>query len=283
MLTSIDILVAVQRDRAGEYYQNLSANQDFSIQIVSDTGDTLEILSDRDRHVDILIIDNSLPGVFDLITDLRHTYPRLLIILVDEEADFGLPGHADDISTEPFTNQDLEKRIRRLMSDRRLETLRADSLPAVRQFAKRLRTAPPGEGGKYQAAVSASFDLNYDYVAFYRLESIEPLKIELKAQEGPKSIQAVAPKQGSEDDIIGWVAKNRQIRISSPEDTLNHPLVARGRLGAAACIPVIFSGTNYGVLVACREQPGSISQENVLMLELISTQLAAAISKERVD
>ena len=39
-------------------------------------------------------------------------------------------------------------------------------------------------------------------------------------------------------------------------------------------------GNRYGVLIACREVPNSITQENVLMLELVTAQLGAAISKE---
>jgi GAF domain-containing protein len=44
---------------------------------------------------------------------------------------------------------------------------------------------------------------------------------------------------------------------------------------------VEFSGTSYGVLIACRDRPSSITQENVLMLELICAQLAAALGKEK--
>jgi GAF domain-containing protein len=198
---------------------------------------------------------------------------------VDEEADFGMPGQADEISTEPFENNDLIKRITRLMSDRQLETLRADSLPAVRQFAKELRKGS-GEMGKQQAAVAACKDLGYDYVAFYRLENSNPPTVTLKAQDGPAPIQAVAPKAAAPDDLLMWVAQNGQSRITGPQDSPNYPLVAKGRLGAAVCVPVIFSGNRYGVLIACREMPNSITQENVLMLELVTAQLAAAISKE---
>jgi hypothetical protein len=35
-------------------------------------------------------------------------------------------------------------------------------------------------------------------------------------------------------------------------------------------------------MTACRERPGTITQENVIMLELISAQLAAALSKEQM-
>jgi hypothetical protein len=278
-MPSIDLLAAVRREHAGRYYKNLSTHKDFKLEIVSDTRDALDILSDRDRRVDVLVVDNGLGGTDDLIADLRQTYPRLLIVLVDEEADFGIPGQADEISTEPFENEDLIRRITRLMSDRQLETLRADSLPAVRVFAKKLRTAS-GEGGKYQAAVEACQEMGYDYVGYYRLESLNPFSLTLKAQTGPNAITAIMPKQAAEEDIIGWVSKTGQSRIAGAQDTPTHPLVSRGRLGAAACVSVDFSGTRYGVIIACREQPNSINQEQVMMLELISVQLASSISKE---
>lgn len=274
-----DVLIAVRREDASRYYKNLSAQKDLRLQIVSEKADALNVLADPDKHVDVLVIENHLGGVFELITELRHTYPRLFIIIVDEEADFGLPGQADEISTMPFTNNDLVRRITRLMSDRQLETLRADSLPAVREFAKRLRKAV-GEAGKQQAAVSACKDLDYEYVSFYRLESLDPLKLSLKAHEGTPPVMAAAPKQSVPEDVITWVAQTGQSRIVSPEDEPNYLLVKRSRMGAAACVPVIFSGARYGVLVACRERPGTIGQDHVMMLELVCAQLAAAISKE---
>lgn len=278
-MASIDVLVVVRREDASRFYKNLSAYPDFHVQLVSDLGDALVILADRNQHVDVLVVDNRMGHTFEFIAELRQTYPRLFIVLVDEEADFGMPGQADEISTEPFTNDDLIRRITRLMSDRQLETLRADTLPAVREFAKELRKAT-GELGKQQAAVAACKDLGYVYVAFYRLEAADPLQLVLRAQDGPTPLQGVAPKQATPEDLMGWVAQNGQSRIAGQNDTPNHLFVAKGRLGAAACVPVILSGNRYGVLVACREQPGSISQENVLMLELVSAQLAAAISKE---
>jgi GAF domain-containing protein len=281
-MPNVDVLVAVRREQASRYYKSLSANKDFRIQLVSDTGDAFNVLGDREQHIDVLVLDNGIGQAYDLISELRQTYPRLFIVLVDEEADFGMPGMADEISVEPFTNDDLARRISRLMSDRQLETLRADSLPAVRQFAKELRKAT-GELGKFQTAVAACKDLGYSYVAFYRLEAADPLKVTLRAQDGSTPIQAVAPKQATADDLMAWVALNGQSRIAGPNDKPNHPLVARGRLGAVACVPVTFSGNHYGVLVACRDQLGSITQENVLMLELIAAQLASVVSKEIVS
>ncbi len=282
MTTVVHILVAVPREDASRYHKKLSASKDFRLNIVSDRRDVLTALANRDVHVDVLVLDNRIGSIYDLIGDVRHSYPRLFIILVDEEADFGMPGQADDISTTPFENDDLAKRITQLMSDRQLETLRADSLPAVRDFAKRLRKAN-GEYGKQQAAVSACTDMDYQYVAFYRLESLTPLRLTLKAQDGPNALQSVAPKQAVENDLMSWVAQTAQSRIAGPDDEPTHPLVKRGRLGAVACVPVMFSGQKYGVLVACREEPGTITQENVIMLELVCAQLAAAVSKEIIS
>lgn len=279
-----NVLAAVRRDEASRYYKSLSTHKNFKLQIVTDFKDALDVLGDRDQHTDLVVVDNHLANTDDFIAELRHSYPRLFIILVDEEADFGWPGQADEISTTPFDNDDLARRITRLMSDRQLETLRADSLPAVRDFAKRLRKAT-GEGGKQQAAVTACMDLDYYYVAFYRLESANPPNLTLKAQEGPQAIKAIAPKlaKADENDLLTWVAQTGQSRMTGPDDEPNYPLVRRRRLGAAACVPVDIAGNRYGVLIACREEPESIQQENVLMLELVSAQLAAAISKEIVS
>lgn len=284
-MSVIDVLVAVRREDASRYYKNMAAYPELRVQIVSSTADAVAVLADQNKHVDILVIDNQLGGVFGFINELRLTYPRLLIVLVDEAADFALPGEADDISTDPFTNDDILRRITRLMSDRKLETLRADNLPAVREFAKHLRRAT-GESGKQEAAVTACMDLGYQYVAFYRLENTDPTRLTLRAQRGPAALQAAAPRQAAPDDLITWVAQNGQSRITSPTDESNQPtlnLIRDGKVGAAACVPVVFSGNRYGVLLACRDQAASITQENVLMLELVSAQLAAAISKEIVS
>ncbi len=277
-MANTDILVAVRREHASRYSENLSAYKEFRVKLVTDIAAALEVLNDPDKHVDLLVLDNGLDSAFQVVKDLRATQPRLVIVLVDEDADFAMPGQADDISTDPFTDDDLVRRINRLMSDRRLETLRADAMPPVREFAKKLRKAV-GETGKQQAAVSTLRELGYDYVAFYRLENVDPLQVTLKAQDGPAPIQAVAPRQASPDDIIGWVAKNGQSRIAAPADELNYPLVRRGRLGGAACAPV-GTTSRYGVLIACCDPARTITQQQVMMLELVSAQLAAVISKQ---
>ncbi|MEO0564792.1 MAG: hypothetical protein AAF125_21985, partial [Chloroflexota bacterium] len=135
MPKTIDILAAVPQSDAKRFYQNLREQQDFAVRISTDLRDALKDLADRDTPTDVFVLSQVFPQTTELINRLRQSYPRLLIILVDEEADFAIPGQADAISTDPFNNDDLAKQIQRLMSDRQLETLRADSLPAVRQFA----------------------------------------------------------------------------------------------------------------------------------------------------
>jgi GAF domain-containing protein len=224
-------------------------------------------------------VDHGLGGVFEFIRELRNAYPRLLILLVDEEADFGTPGYADEVSVEPFHNDDLLRRIKRLTEERMVETLRADALPPVRAFAKALRRAGPGPA-KQQAAVEAILELGYDFVAFYNLTPTTPPELTLGAQVGAQAVMAMAPqKQDYDGSLVGWVAQNGQSRVVGPNDDPNHPFVKQGRFGAGACIPV---GTTlrFGVILACRDQPDAISQQNVLMLELVSAQLASALAKQ---
>ncbi|NDJ76289.1 MAG: GAF domain-containing protein [Chloroflexi bacterium] len=238
-----------------------------------------EVLADSKKRTDVFVVDNSLGDVYELVSELRQTYPRLLILMVDEEADFGMPGHADEVSVEPFKDDDLLKRIKRLTEERSLQTLRADALPPVRQFAKSLRRAGPGQS-RQQAAVEAIKELGYDYVAFYSVMPTTPPELSMNAQVGPHAVTAIAPqKQDYQASLVGWVAQNGQSRIVGPDDEPNHPFVKQGRFGAGACVPV---GTTlrFGVLLACREQPNAITEQNVLMLELVSAQLASAMAKQ---
>ncbi len=277
-MAGIEVLVAVREEHASRYHKNLSMISNFRVRIVTNMNDAYEDLGNPARHTDVLVLDNGLDDGFTAVRALRNKFSRLVIVLVDEEADFALPGQADDISTDPFSNGDLARRINRLMSDRSLETLRADAMPPVREFAKKLRKAV-GEFGKQEAAVKALRDIGYDYVAFYRIDTSEPMTLTLKAQEGSPAIQSVAPKQASPNDLMTWVATNGQSRVAAPTDEINHPLVKKSRLGAAAA--AVVGGTNrYGVLVACREKPDSISPQDVLILELVCAQLAAVSTRE---
>lgn len=273
----IHLLVAVPREDANRYYKNLSVQTDISLQIVTDAASALEALSNREPRIDVIVLSQPLSGAADLVEEVRETHPRLLIVIVDEQADFALPGQADEISTEPFNNDDLVRRINRLMSDRQLETLRADTMPAVREFAKHLRSAV-GDYGKADAAVSALRALGFDYVAFYRIDSLAPLTVTLKVQQGETALQMAAPMEATSDDIIGVVARSGQSRSASGQDAVTHPLVSRGRMGAVACVPV-GTTTRVGVLV-CGKLASPITQDQVLVMELISAQFAASVYKD---
>ena len=275
-MSQAHILAAIRSDAAETYRAYLQPQVDCALQVVTDKEAMAQILAEPDRPVDILIIDNELGDVFEAIRRLRQSYPRLLIILVDEEADFSLPGRADDVCNDPFTQGELLESIRNLLKERQTETLRADSLPPVREVAKKLREAS-GYRGKAQAVVE-QIGGSYDLVVFYQLTAPDnPLT--MTTSVGPTSITSVVPEEQKDTTLVAWVAKNGQSRIVGPADSPNFSLVQRGRMGAGACVPVGVD-TRYGVLLACREVPDSITQEEVLMLELICTQLASALAKE---
>jgi GAF domain-containing protein len=277
--SNIYVLSAVRLPSVARYREYLSKDPKLKTAVVTSEANAREILTNPEKRTDVFVVDNGLGNVYELIKELRQTYPRLLILMVDEDADFGMPGLADDVSTEPFKDDDLIKKIKRLAEERRLETLRADALPPVRNFAKSLRKAGKGLG-KQQAAVEAVRELGYDYVAFYAVAPTDPPSLSLAAQVGPNAITSQVPVRSDYGGLLGWVAQNGQSRIVGPTDTPNHMLVEKGKYAAAVCVPV---GTTlrFGVLFACREQPGMITQQNVLMLELVSAQLASALAKEQ--
>jgi hypothetical protein len=277
-MSKINVLVAVELASTLRYRENLSTESVFNLNFVPNFEKMFEVLSSI-KPTDVVIVDNALGDVFEIVDKLRQDYPRLLIITVDEEADFSLPGQADDVSNDPFRNDDLIKKIKRLIEDRRLATLSADSLPSVRSFAKTLMRAKGGNA-KTQAAISAIHDLGYDYVAFFSITPTDPPIVNVTAQAGDNSVTSSAPKKlDYEKSIIGVVAESGESRVVSPEDSPNHPFVSRGRFGAGVGVPV---GNNmqFGVVFACRDQPGTISQEDVLMLELVSAQLASALARD---
>ncbi len=279
MSQQLNILVAAQSHSAERYQTGLSKEPQFSIKVVSDLNQARQALDDPTQQTDVYVIDNGLGDTYDIIKEIRHSYPRLIIILVDEDADFAMPGRADDISTSPFTNDDLITRIKRLTEDRRLQTLRADALPPVRLFAKAVQSAGKSKS-RQQAATEAVQQLGYDYVAYYSVTRSENPTLILVAQCGEDEVTKLAPKHPEyQDSLVGWVAQNGQSRTVSPNDDPNHPFVAKRRFESAACVPV---GTTlrFGVMLACRTAPNAISQENVMMLELVSAQLASALAKE---
>ena len=273
----IHVLAAVKLQSLVQFRESLHQDTQLKLLLVHSEDDARKKLADSQTRTDVFVVDNSLGDVYELLKDLRQTYPRLLIVLVDEESDFAMPGHADDVTTTPFENDDLLKRIKRLNEERSLETLRADALPPVRQFAKSLRRT--GQS-KPQSAVGAIQELGYDYVVFYNIVPTTPPELRLSAQVGPSGLTAMAPQQQDyESSLVGWVAQNGQSRIIGPNDQPNHPFIRQQRFGSGACVPV---GTTmrFGVICACREQPDAITQQNVMMLELVCAQLASALAKQ---
>jgi len=281
-MANLSILAAVPLQATARFREGFAAEPQFEITLVTDLDNALAVLDDASKQIEVFVIDNALGNIdaYEVVKEIRQTYPRLIIILVDEEADFALPGRADDVSTTPFENNDLVNRIKRLNEDRRLQTLRADALPPVRAFAKQLLKAGKGVS-KQQAAVAAVQEIGYDYVAFYSIKQVTPPELSLVAQVGAEEVLRLAPKNPNyQDSVMGWVAQNGQSRIVTPEDEPNHPFVLKKQFQSAVCVPV---GTTlrFGVLFACRVAPSAISGENVLMLELVSAQLASALAKDQ--
>ena len=263
------------------FREALIKEPNFKPTVVTSEQAARDILADPSKNIDAFVIDNNLGNAFELIKELRETYPRLSIVLVDEEADFAMPGRADEVSTDPFNNSDLVKKIKRLVQERHLQTLRADALPPVRMFAKQLSKADKGKG-RHQAAVDAVKELGYDYVGFYLLITTEPPSLTLSAQTGPNTVLSLVPVRAeyTDETLVGWVAHHGQSRIIDANSGVpNFALIEKGKFPSAVGISV-GSTLRFGVLVACREQAASITPEGVLMLELVASQLAAALAKD---
>jgi len=277
-LTEIHVLAAIKPGDADRYQKLLGSDSIFKLTVATNEEQMRSHLEDPMSRTDALILENSWPNSSALVKEFRKSYQNMAIILVDEDADFGMPGYADEFSATPFKNDDLSRKIKRLIQERRLETLRADALPPVRAFAKQLGNAGKGIS-KHQAAVEAIKSLGYDYVALYTITSPDPVGLTLTAQTPLAGLQNLIPTRLDENSLPGWVAKEKRSRIVGKDDRPSHPLIEKGKFGAAAAVAV---GTTlrFGILMACREQAGSISPEGMMMLELIASQLAAALAKD---
>ncbi|MEB2286719.1 MAG: GAF domain-containing protein [Anaerolineae bacterium] len=274
----IYVLATIPRESLTRFRDLFAREPQISPVFVTRQQEAMEHLADPQTRTDVLVLDARSGDTFDFVRQLRHTYPRLLIVLVDEEADFGLPGQADEISVTPFAGDDLLRRIKRLVEERRLETLRADTLPPVRQLAKVLVRARTPEA-MIRAAVEVIHDLGYDYVAFFSPDPAAPGRLALRTQIGPPSLTGIAPQQQSQDGtLVGWVAQTGQSRTVGPTDRPNHPFIEGTSLQSGVCVPV-GAALRFGALLACRAQPHSIPQKHVMLLELISAQLATALAK----
>jgi DNA-binding response OmpR family regulator len=277
-MSTISVLVATQVASIARYRENLAKEPSLNVSYTTSLASAQEMLRDANNHFEVFVADNALGDTFELIRAVRLEKPRLLILTVDEEADFAMPGRADDISTTPFKDNELIRKIKRLAEERRLETVRADALPPIRNFAKALAKATKGLG-KQQAAVSAIMDLGYDHVAFYAAEAGRDTLV-LTAQMGDNAVMNAMPQRADANSLVGKVAQSGKSQIAVRGSDHSHFLLEKGRFGAAVAVSV-GQAMRFGVVIAFREPPDSISQEHVIMLELVCAQLASALAKEQ--
>ncbi|MCS6871034.1 MAG: GAF domain-containing protein [Anaerolineae bacterium] len=277
-MSLINVLVATQAASMARYRENLAKEPSLKVTYATSLESAHEMLRDSSKHFDVFVADNALGDTYDLIRVVRLEKPRLLILTVDEEADFSMPGRADDVSNTPFKDNELIRKIKRLAEERRLETVRADALPPIRNFAKALAKATKGLS-KHQAAVSTIMDLGYDHVAFYAVEQGRDSLV-LTAQMGDNAVMNAMPQRADANSLVGIVARTGKSQIAARGSTPSHFLLEKGRFGTAAAVSV-GQAIRFGVVLAFREPPESISQEHVIMLELICAQLASSLAKDQ--
>ncbi len=271
----IRVLAAVPAAGQRDYLNRFGTDDQLELTLTSDLTAAQSLLA-RPDPVDVLVIDNGLGDAFESIRALRGMHPNLMIVMVDQQADFSTPGLADEVSVDPFSSDDLLRRIKRLAEERRIETLRTDSYPAVRSFARALRRAGRG-APRARAAVEAIQALGYDYVAYYAARPAVPCKLE--AQAGPEALTSIAPREQDAQSAVGLAAADGQCHVLGPQDYPNYPFIRERVLCSGAVVPV---GTTlrFGVIVALRDQAGAISMHDLQLLELVSAQFASALAKE---
>jgi GAF domain-containing protein len=271
----IRVLAAIPPAHQSDYRSRFGTDDQLELTLASDLKAAHSALT-RPSEVDVLVIDNDLGGAFESIRDLRGTHPNLLIVMVDQQADFSTPGLADEVSVDPFSGDDLFKRIKRLAEERRIETLRTDSFPPVRSFARALRRAGRGQP-RMRAAVETIRGLGYHYVAYYGARPDLPCK--LQAQVGPEALTNMAPREQDGQSAVGLTAQDGQCRQLDPQGFPNHPFIREQILCSGAVVPV-GSTLRFGVLVALRDEAGPIARQELQMLELVSAQFASALARE---
>jgi hypothetical protein len=278
MRPSIRVLLTIPARALTRYQEHLTKESQLHLTFTHSVAEAKTILVQQ--SIDAFVVDNSLGNVHELIKELRTQHPRLWVVMVDEDADFAMPGRADAATVEPFKNDDLVKKIKRLAEERRLETLHADTLAPVKAFARSLAKAGK-DASKPQAAVDTVRQLGYEYVAYYAVVNTVPPSLTLVAQSGEEPIRKQSPAKldHSAQNLLGWVAQNGQSKIVSKGDALSYSLIDNGVLQMVACTHV-GNTIRFGVLVAGNSRPESIAKEGLVILELISGQLAAALAKE---
>lgn len=283
-MANAEILATLREDKIEQYRDELSSANDLRVQIAATTAALLDMLAGDTQHIDLVLIDNELDSANIFVPDLRQRYPKLPIIIVDEEADFGTPGHASDLSCDPFLDDELIHKVNRLLgrsiSTGAPETESQPAQSAVSAPENAPENAAQTPANRIDTTLKAIQEMGFDYVAYYTIDGTDPPALTLAGQHGPNAINAVAPKSAGSDDLMGHVAKTQKSQIAGPQDTPIHPLVARGRLGAVVCVPVSHEDTRYGVLAVCNDRPGSIQTDIMPALEMVASQLAAALKRD---
>ncbi|HRF95069.1 MAG TPA: hypothetical protein PLZ51_07740 [Aggregatilineales bacterium] len=64
MTATVDILLTIPSEQAKRYHSGLVGQPGFTLQIVHTMDDALEILGDKDNHVDVFVIDQALGDTF---------------------------------------------------------------------------------------------------------------------------------------------------------------------------------------------------------------------------
>jgi hypothetical protein len=279
-VTLIQLLVAVPREQAARYYTGLGASGQYDLTMTSNSREALDLLEDRSRYFDALVVDSTLADAGVLLDELFYRNPRQMVVLVDETNESPLRSviRPDRISDMPFADDDLERRIARLLSDSRLETVPANMVLPVRELARKLRSEDT-PGDRYRVAVAACQGLGYSYTAFYSLERAEPALLRLAAQLGEGDMHLLVPLSAQAGEVIAQVAITGESVVLEADNAADYLPVAVGTLGSVAMVPAGRTAC-FGVLVAGREAPGAINAQNVAVLELVGAQLAAAIARE---
>lgn len=111
--------------------------------------------------------------------------------------------------------------------------------------------------------------------------------IEFKSGFGPATRGLVDRKYSlpvGSASIIGWVAANNQARVASDvaEDELHLRNELLPETRSEACVPVPLGGIVLGVLDVQSTQAGAFSQDAIVMLKTLASQVAAAIQTARL-
>jgi hypothetical protein len=274
----IYVLAAVPHESLARYREHLERDPQVVLTLVSRQEEVMAHLGDTQGRSDVLVLDSGLGDMYDFVKEVRQLHPTLLIILVDERVDFGLPGQADELSVTPFEDDDLLRRIKRLAEERRLQTLRADIEPPVRALAKKLTRARSTKA-MLQAALETVRELGYVYAAFYGVDERDTGCLVLRLQLGPADLTKTAPAQQTiEGTLVGWAFKNGQSRVAGVADPLSHPFLQQQRVSSVVSVPVGMA-LRYGVLLACSTQADRLAHKQVMMLELIGAHLANALAR----